>query len=362
MVDAVRLSDLQDSDNEFSAAKECVNALRKRFEKVEHGDNTAKLSNKISLFQPSSLHRPLTPPARRTQGPPRPPPPKPSEKPKRHSDLLTEPADIREQTRSVTPSKGAPALLEHPLAKVKSRSVNDLKALGTEIKSEKINGSVAAVKEVHVDAPVVKKEKKGKNKVKSKDDLVEDEAVEPSSPGKKRWRLKGSKSIEVKSSPKISQDVRKASAPSLSHFSPNTSPRKEPLTPTPESPSSSEAGSSKEGTPKSIRRRTAKKQAVRKTESNQTELTSSSRGSGKRNSRDFDKKALKKCKSTNAVVSVYRNTEDEEDVMISGSHRRSLPVVEERGVKRRQRGEAEVKEEAKHLRESAVLNEGLHNQ
>ena len=343
---SVRLSELHDPVIESTSPKEGVNALRARFERFGQSDNMTG-GNQNYPTRSSPPLRPITPPARKTQGPARPPPPKPSEKPRRpNSDIITEPVD-RRQTRT-PPVKGysSPDLQEpqHPLAKVKSRSVGDLKVIREVGVEQTDSGGVSAPVQEITDSPSpAKKGKKGKNKTKSKGDHSE----ESSGSGKKFWRLKGTKSVDVNSSPKSSPEQRKASAPAVSPLPPLSSPSSEPPTPSPESFSSSEADSSKEGTPNSGRRKShsgGKKSAVRKSESSLPELSAS---------REKEKhKDLKKTKSSTAVESVYHSTAGSEEDMASPH---SSPGVAGRKERRR---ESDVKEEARRIRK-AVLNAGL---
>ena len=331
MNSTVRLSDLHDSDNELSSSpKESVVSLRDRFERIGHSDNKMSTSQN-SVGRPSSPHRPSTPPVRRTQGPPRPPPPTP-EKPKRHSDHFAEVHSIREQTRSVTPVQQTSAAVgpDHPLLKCRSRSDGNLNAIKKEVESEVVS-EAACVEEV--DGKAAKKEKKDKNKAQSKDNSTDETT---NSLTKKRWRMKGaSKSTEPKQSPKDPSN-RKSSAPTLSQ----SSPKKEALAPTPESPSSSESGS-REGTPKSGRRHSdgIKKKHVRKTESH------GESGGGKRNG----KNPLRKIMSTTAVASAYHNTVSEDQVVLAHGSPKTGRVVE------KERGEAEVVQEAKRIKEAALI-------
>ena len=347
MSETVRMSDLHDSDNEVTSPKAGVNALRARFEKRQ-SDNT-KNANDNSAFRSPSPIRPLTPPGKRTQGPPpRPPPPKVLDKPKRHSDLYSEPHDAKEQARSVTPNAASPPFysqqLEHPLTKSKSKSVGDLKAVKKELDTETVDGTAAVV-----ESPV-KKGKKGKNKAKSKDNFASDSPPNNSG-GKKSWRKNR---FSIDSDPKSSPDKpRNSSAPMLSKFSPHTSPKKEALAPTPESPPSSETGSSKEGTPTSARRKSAsggKKEAARRTESSQSEF-----GSGRENGKqkDIEKKQLRRIKTSAGVTSVYDNSRVRDDI---SSHPRSSPGIPKKGSGK-EGGGVEVKQEAKYMKE-AVLNAG----
>lgn len=350
---SVRLSDLHEPDILASSPKGGVNALRDRFEKFGQGENTAN-ANQNSASRSSSPLRPSTPPVRRTQGPPtppvgrtqgppRPPPPKPSEKPKRYSDIPSESVD-REQARSPV-KQPLPQRQQHPLTKSKSQSVGDLKVIkkDTEREADGASNGVITVEEVDT---LHKKGKKEKKKSKSKDDLINGAGKSA-----KFWRVK-SKSTDVKDSPKSSPEAsskRKVSAPTVSHHSPLSSAKKEPLASTSES-SSPESGST-EGTPESGRRisGTGKKLAVKKTESSLVDAASR----GSENVRP-EKKRLKKSKSTSGMEIHSRGSED--SMVASGTTPQGSPVVGGRG-RGRETGEEDVRKEAKRIRK-AVLNAG----
>ena len=284
MTTSVLMSDLHDSDNELASSKAGVNALRARFERIGSDDNIAASSSSAKYPPPRG---PSTPPARRTPGPARPPPPRPLEKPRRLSDHIS--SEIPDPVqRSVTPTVGVQASLrQHPLAKSKSKSVGDLKAVKLE-REPPANGSAAPAEISEGTDGTTKKTKKGKNKGKSKDHGGEEA-------GKKfpKFRSKG-KYSELQHSPKSSPDLSKVKKPSTSasnQSSPHASPKKHAP---PSPPSSSEAdSSSKEGTPTAGRRRKSssgeKKEAVKKTESSQGELASA------RESK-IDKKLLRKAR------------------------------------------------------------------
>ena len=351
MADSVRMSDLQDSDNSPTGS---VRNLRDRFEKrMEQGVDTKAEKNGPGFRSPSPVRSP-TPPGKVARVPPRPPPPRRLlEDPRRHSELYSEP---QEQARSVTPGAGSPPYYNqqrdpHPLAKSKSRSVGDLKAINKkELIEPKESVDVAPAPAVTTPSPE-KKEKKAKNKTKSKDNVMTDSSPNGSGGGKKFWRKNKSQSTDVSPSPKhspIANDQRKFSAPMLSK-PPHSSPKKEALAPMPESTSSSgSASSSKEGTPTTGRRRSAgRKEVVKKTTSSHTEL-----GSGRENGKQ--KEALRKSKST-GVTSVYQIPEGRDVI----STPRSSPAVEKKRRARDGGGEGELIVEAKRIRE-AVLNAGLY--
>ena len=345
MTTSVRMSELHNSDNDLTSSKAGVNALRARFEKIGHSDDNIAASvglNSRLSSSPSTPRKPFTPPVRRSQGPARPPPPRPL--PKRFSEQF--PEQKEPFNRSVTPTAGSPAspnqsLAQHPLSQSRSRSVGDLKAVKQE-PDEVVNRSTA----VEETDGAVNKGKKVKNKVKGKDDIPKD-TPSGSSSGKKFLKIKKGKSTE---SPRASPDPgkhRKSSAPVVSRSSPHTSPKKEPLPPTAESPSStsSEAGSSKEGTPTAGRRKSGsggKKEIVKKTESSQGELAS-----GRENGK-VDKKALRKSKSNIGATSVY-HTEGE---MLGASPRNSPAMGGRR--KRGALSESDIKQEAKRIREVVI--------
>ena len=341
MTTSVRMSDLHGSDNELASSKAGVNALRARFERIGSDDNIAASSSSAKFPPPRG---PSTPPARRTPGPARPPPPRPLEKPRRLSDHIS--SEIPDPVqRSVTPTAGVQASLsQHPLAKSKSKSVGDLKAVKLE-REPPANGSAAPAEISEGTDGTTKKTKKGKNKGKSKDHGGEEA-------GKKfpKFRSKGKYSELQHSPPKSSPDLSKVKKPSTSasnQSSPHASPKKHAP---PSPPSSSEAdSSSKEGTPTAGRRRKSsnggKKEAVKKTESSQGELASA------RESK-IDKKLLRKSKSNFTGGSVYA----EGDMFGASPH--SSPGV---GRRRREGGEpaqTEVNEEAKRIREAVVVGAG----
>jgi hypothetical protein len=364
MTTSVRMSDLHNSDNDLMSSKAGVNTLRARFERIGQSDENIAASSAGQNYRYSSSsvpRKPSTPQARRTQGPARPPPPRPSEKPMRFSDQFPEQSEPF-NTRSVTPTAGAPGALSpqslspHPLStSSRSRSVGDLKVVKQETPANEVNGSAAVVTVEEVDGPVAKKGKKGKNKGKGKEDNSNGTSSGSSS-GKKFLHFKKGKSTE---SPRASPDPskhRKSSAPIISsQSSPHSSP--DPLPPTLESPSStsSEAGSSKEGTPTSGRRKSSsggKKEALKKTESSQGDLAS-----GRENGK-VDKKALRKSKSNLGGTSV--SAEKQEGDMLGASPRNS-PAVGGRKRRGREVGEADAKTEARRIREAAILGAGWYN-
>ena len=366
MTTSVRLSDLHNSDNDLTSSKAGVNALRARFEKIGQSDDNIAVSSSTGgsnyRYSSSSVPRkPSTPPVRRSQGPARPPPPRTSEKPKQFSDqFLGEPKEPL--NRSVTPTAGAPSCvspqspLSHPLSQSsRSRSVGDLKVVKQDVADEPANGSSAAV--VEEEGGGTKKKGKKKNKGKVKEDNV-NETSSGSISAKKFLNFKKAKSTDSPhASPNPSKN-RKSSAPVISHSSPHSSPKRDPLPPTLESPSStsSEAGSSKEGTPTAGRRKSSsgggKKEAVKKTESSQGEL-SSGRENGK-----VDKKALRKSKSNFGATSVHVDKQERD--MLGASPRHS-PALGGRARRRGREGgdEADVKQEAKRIREAAIISAGL---
>lgn len=304
---------------ESTSPKEGVNALRARFENLE---------NKPTIGRSSSPLRPLTPPVRR--GPQRPPPPRPV-RPPRPSDA---PSPDREQVRSPVNQLGHNQ--EHPLTNAMTRSLGDLNVIKKGKDSEQNSPSVGRAAVEEVDAPT-KKEKNKRRKSKSKDDLVE----EGSGTGKKFWQK--SKSTDVKNSPKVVPDKRKFSAPAEGHDLPRPVPKKEPLTAAPEV--SSSESSSKEGTPDSGRRKSESwKRALKKTESNMTEL-------GSEGHRRHKKKGLIKSRSTSGIgAAVDTGTESD---MSSGTPRGSPWIGRKKEVRK-----TDLTEEAKHIKEAAVVNEG----